>query len=76
MERCGRIVLASIETEDGLRCVDIFRTNAGAIFWDEWRRDPEDPRGWQATGRRAKNAFETEAAALRAAKQAINWMFS
>jgi hypothetical protein len=35
-------VLASIETDDGLRCVDLFRRPDGTFGYQEFRRDPED----------------------------------
>jgi hypothetical protein len=35
-------VLASIETGDGHRCVDLFRRLDGTFGYEEFRRDPED----------------------------------
>lgn len=74
IDRSNRTVLASLEGDDGLRCVDIYRTNDGEIFWDEWRRDPEDPSGWRATGRRSRAAFETEDDAKQAAVTQVDWL--
>ena len=74
MDRTNRLVLKSVETDDGLRCVDIYRGPAGLIFWDEWRRDPEDPTGWHATGAKSAEGFETEAAALDAATISVSWL--
>ena len=44
------------------------------ILWDEWRRDPEDPSGWHATGR--GGVYGDEAAAQQAAIAAIEWLTS
>ena len=44
------LVIKSIEIEDGLRCVDVFRRGDGSYGFEEYRRDPEDRRGWYATG--------------------------
>ena len=39
-------VLASLETEDGPRCVDLFRRPDGTFGYEEFRRDPEDQGVW------------------------------
>ena len=44
-DRSNRIVLTSLEDDEGRYCVDIYRTRDLKILWDEWRRDPEDPSG-------------------------------
>ena len=74
IDRRNRLVLASLEDEAGLRCVDIYKTRDGDVLWDEWRRDPEDPSGWHATGRRACAAFDDETSAREAAVAAIEWL--
>ena len=74
MNREGRLVVASPETADGRFCVDIFRNAQGVYAWDEWRREPEDPSGWQATGRSSSETFETAEAARRAAYQSVEWL--
>ena len=74
MNREGRLVVASPETEDGRLCVDIFRNAQGDYAWDEWRREPEDPSGWQATGRASSRTFETAEAARQAADESVEWL--
>lgn len=74
MNREGRLVIASPETADGRLCVDIFRNAEGVYAWDEWRREPEDPTGWQATGRVSSRTFETAAAARQAADESVEWL--
>jgi hypothetical protein len=65
-------VLRSIEDAGGDRCVDILR-DGGRFFWVECRRDPEDSHGWRHLGARS-GGFETEEAALAAARAAVGWM--
>tara|TARA_R110002072_G_scaffold10726_11_gene49657 strand:- start:2341 stop:2574 length:234 start_codon:yes stop_codon:yes gene_type:complete len=74
VNRAGRLVVASPETADGRLCVDIFRNAEGAYEWDEWRREPEDPSGWQATGRASAGTFETAQAARQAADRSVEWL--
>ncbi|PPR11271.1 MAG: hypothetical protein CFH41_00851 [Alphaproteobacteria bacterium MarineAlpha11_Bin1] len=73
IDRHNRIVATSLEDPMGIRCVDIYQTNDGRFFWDEWRRDPEDPSGWHPTGRR-DGPFDTEGDAINAAKIIIEWI--
>ncbi|MGB0632498.1 MAG: hypothetical protein ACPGRZ_17550 [Alphaproteobacteria bacterium] len=74
IDRSNRQVLASLEDGTGLRCVDIYRTRDGGVLWDEWRRDPEDPSGWHATGRCARSPSKNETDARDAATAAIEWL--
>ena len=74
MKREGRLVISSPETEDGRFCVDIYRNADGVFGWDEWRREVEDPTGWQATGRLSSRTFETAEGARQAADQSIEWL--
>lgn len=74
MNREGRLVVASPETADGRMCVDIYRNADGVYAWDEWRREPEDPSGWQATGRASAGTFETAEAARQAADNSVEWL--
>ena len=46
----GWTVLASPETEDGLRCVDLFRRIDGTFGYEEFRRDPEELAGQLCIG--------------------------
>lgn len=68
------LVLASIEDATGDRCVDIIRLIDGQFAYRECRRDPEDPHGWRYLSDAAPSAFDTKAAARKAAGQAVGWM--
>ena len=74
MIRKDRLVVASLETEDGFRCIDIVRGPDNLYFWDEWRRDPEDPSGWHNTGRQSVGHFATAEDARRDAAQNTDWL--
>jgi hypothetical protein len=67
-------VIRSINDADGLRCVDIFARPDGTHGFEEYRRDPEDGRGWAPVGHQAARLFETEEAALAAASAAVGWL--
>ena len=71
--RNNRLVMTSMEDTTGLRCIDVYRTQDGTVFWDEWRRDPEDPSGWHPTGRR-DGPYKNKGTAVEAAKSAIDWL--
>lgn len=66
-------VMRSIEAPGGERCVDLYRRPDGSWGFAEYRRDPEDPRGWAAIGI-GGDGFGSEAAALRAARAAVGWL--
>jgi hypothetical protein len=74
VNRKDRLVVASLETDNGLRCVDIVKRPDGSYFWDEWRRDPEDPSGWHSASRRSVGQFETEESARRDAAHIVEWL--
>lgn len=67
------LVLASIETDDGNRCVDIFVRPDGTAGFEEYRREAEDGRGWFAIGHHAGQVFATPEAARAAARTAVAW---
>jgi hypothetical protein len=67
-------VTRSIETPDGARCVDIFQCPDGGFGFAEYRRDPEDGRGWQPAGAPPQAGFPTEAAALAEARRTVAWL--
>ena len=66
-------VARSVETPDGLRCVDVFRAAGGGWGFAEYRRDPEDPRGWAPTGQEA-SGFGSARAELDAACRRVPWL--
>ena len=68
------LVIKSIEIEDGLRCVDVFRRGDGSYGFEEYRRDPEDRRGWYATGGFFALRFATGTDALKQARANLPWL--
>ncbi len=72
------LVLRSIETPDGGRCVDLFQTPEGSFGFEEYRRDAEDGagegRGWYPIGCHAGGRYPNEAAAKAAARAAVPWL--
>ena len=67
-------VLRSIETPDGNRCVDVFMRGDGSFGFEEYRREPEDTRGWYPIGSYTSQTFTSEAAALAAAQASVAWL--
>ncbi len=67
-------VTRSIETQDGGRCIDLFRRPGGSFGFEEYRRDPEDASGWFAIGFHGEATFPTEAAALAEARRRVAWL--
>lgn len=72
MAHAGKVT-RSIEDPDGLRCVDLWQAPDGSHGFAEYRRDPEDGRGWAPTGPRA-GGFASETAALDAARRSVPWL--
>jgi hypothetical protein len=68
------VVLSSIETPEGDRCVDIFERENGTFGFEEWRRDPESASGWFAIGFHADKVFESQDAALADARVRVTWL--
>ena len=67
------VVLRSINEEGGDRCVDLFRRADGSYGFEEFRRDPEDPRGWYPIGGFSDRQYAEEAETLAEARRAIPW---
>jgi hypothetical protein len=67
-------VTRSIETPDGTRCVDLYRRPDGSHGFAEYRRDPEDNRGWRPVGAAPATPFATEADALAEARRHVPWL--
>ncbi|MBK18169.1 MAG: hypothetical protein CMM52_04945 [Rhodospirillaceae bacterium] len=68
------VVLSSIETFEGDRCVDIFQRDDGTFGFDEFRRDPETRTGWYRTGGFEKAIFSAEEEALAEARKNVVWL--
>jgi hypothetical protein len=67
-------VVRSINLDGEAVCVDIFVRPDGTYGFDEFRRDPEDGRGWFSIGHHGAEEFDTPEAALRAAREAVGWL--
>lgn len=69
-------VIRSINLPGECICVDIFCRPDGTYGFDEFRRDPEDTRGWFSIGYFGNQVFYDKDAALSKAKKSIHWFSS
>ena len=69
-----RLVVRSMETDEGRRCVDIFRRPDGSFGFEEYIREPEDNKGWQPAGSTGALRYASEEQALAAARQYARWL--
>lgn len=67
-------VIRSVNRDGEMICVDVFQRPDGSFGFDEFRRDPEDDRGWYSIGNHRAEAFKTAEAALNAAKTSVAWL--
>jgi hypothetical protein len=67
-------VLTSIETGDGVRCVDLFRRPDGTFGYEEFRRDPEDQGVWTPIRFASVFSYGSFQEARVAATTAVAWM--
>jgi len=67
-------VLTSLENSAGDHCVDVFLRTDGTFGFEEYRRDPEDGRGWFPLHRFSHQVFTTAEDALAQAKSKVEWM--
>ncbi len=67
-------VVRSINAPGGMLCVDIFRRPDGSFGFAQYRRDPEDGRGWQPIGGDGTERFSDAVAATEAARAAVPWL--
>lgn len=72
MKRCR--VIVSIDSPDGLHCVDLFQRADGTFGYALCRRDPEDGSGWRRLGHYEHEVFDTECAASAAMRTQIVWV--
>jgi len=68
------VVLESLETDDGLRCVDLFRRPDGSFGYEEFRRDPEDRGVWTPTSFASGLRYPSLEMARGAAALAVRWL--
>ena len=69
-------VLASHQTPEADRCVDVFSRPDGTFGFEEFRRDPEDMGAWTPINYYSRHEYPTADAARRAAQQAVRWLAS
>lgn len=70
----GQHVVTSIDSPAGDHCVDIFVRDDGTFGFEEYRRDPEDMKGWFPLQRYSQLVFATDKEALAQAKARVAWM--
>lgn len=68
------VVVVSIEDDTGLLCVDILELCGEGFGFREFRRDPEDPHGWRATGLGCDCVLKDADLALKEARRSIAWL--
>jgi hypothetical protein len=68
------VVVASHETWDGDRCVDVFRRPDGTHGFEEFRKDPEDVGLWTPISYFAGGVYPTADDALAAARKTVWWL--
>ena len=70
----SRVVMQSLQTFGGERCVDIYRRADKTFGSEEYRRDPECAGGWFVTGGFGGGVFETDRDALASARTQVPWL--
>ncbi len=67
-------VLASHQTDEGNRCVDIFSRPDGTYGFEEFRKDPEDMGAWTPVSYFSGREFPTESDAVAEATRLVPWL--
>jgi len=67
-------VLASHQTAEANRCVDIFSRPNGTFGFEEFRRDPEDMGAWTPISYFSGHEYPTETGAIEGARRAVSWL--
>jgi hypothetical protein len=68
------MVLASHQTDEANRCVDIFSRPNGTFGFEEFRRDPEDMGAWTPVTYFSGLEYPAESDAVAAARRAVSWL--
>lgn len=67
-------VLRSVNAPGETLCVDLFLRPDGSFGFEEFRRDPEDGRGWYPVGHFSGAVFASQQAAWDAARGQVAWL--
>ena len=67
-------VITSIENLGHDHCVDVFVRDDGTFGFEEYRRDPEDEKGWFPLHYYGRQVFTTQEHALAQARARVAWM--
>lgn len=67
-------VIRSINLDGETVCVDIFQRPDGSFGFDEFRRDPEDGRGWFSIGHHGEARFDSVEDTMAEAQRAVHWL--
>ncbi len=67
-------VLASHQTPDADRCVDVFKRPDGTFGFEEFRRDAEDMGAWTPVSYFSGWEYATREATLDSACEAVPWL--
>jgi hypothetical protein len=67
-------VLASYQTSEANRCVDVFSRPDGTFGFEEFRRDPEDMGAWTPVAYFSGRQYPVADAALASARDAVPWL--
>ena len=67
-------VLASLESEDGTQCVDLFLRTDGTFGFEQYRGEHDGSSDWQNLSKYSQLSFASGDEALHAAKQRVSWL--
>jgi hypothetical protein len=68
------VIIHSFNMDGDVRCVDVFRRPDGTFGFEEYRRDPEDGRGWFPIGAYSSRSFGSASDAVENAKWSVRWL--
>ncbi|MDP4593808.1 MAG: hypothetical protein NWT00_04465 [Beijerinckiaceae bacterium] len=69
-----KLVIQSVATDDGRRCVDIFQRPDGSFGFQEYIREPEENSGWQPVSYTSQLHYRTQEEAMAAARARTSWL--
>jgi hypothetical protein len=67
------VVVTSVQTLSGDRCVDIFVRPSGTFGYEEFRRDPEDMGAWTPLHYYSDQEFPGLDETIAAARRSVAW---